>query len=202
MVRHEGFHLGAMRNGLHSAVTQGRKRRSCIGVERRCEGVATIPQPFGEKRTIEGVTRTGGIDSVDRERTDQFAPTGDGDHGAAFAKRESDDLWAQRQVIVADIFRGLLAGKLLRIIKAGQANIGLRDSGMDGRAGPIERPEAQAEIGVIADDVASRARLRNRLEDEVAGLGRDRLADARDVENLCRSDQAIRQIDGTGQARR
>ena len=70
-----------------------------------------------------------------------------------------------------------------RIVEPGQRQVGLAQRLVDDRPGPRDRPESQAEVGVVGHLGAGRARDLEGVEHGIAGAFGDRLADPGGVQD-------------------
>ena len=69
------------------------------------------------------------------------------------------------------------------VVEAGPEDVGEAGGGMDHRPCPIERPQAEAEVGVVGDGHAGAARDAHGGEDRIRRARGDRLADARGMQH-------------------
>jgi hypothetical protein len=182
-----------MRHRRDGAPAERLQRRRGIAVAGSLERIS-VPQPLRQERPCERVAGTGGVNRVDPEGRHNPALLLRGDQRAVLAERQRDDAAAKIQVEISDLLRRRQAGELAGIVEARPGDVGERNRRVDDGAGAVERPEQQAQVGVVADRRPVRLGVADGGEDRIRAGRRDRLADGGGVKDPRAADQVERQV--------
>ena len=128
------------RDRANRPIAKRRERRCGIGIIGCGKGIAAIAQPVGQKSTVKCIAHPCRINRLHGMGRNHLTRLRGCNHCALFAHGEGDNLTSKTQVKIANFFRSLQAGQLLRVIKTGQGEIGFVQGGMNDSPGAVKRP--------------------------------------------------------------